>query len=110
VASWKPRSTPATYLALAWTGLLVTLAALWVRSPFMGDLQHFSHRLAKRGLSNRETVAVIYGLTAATGISGVLLGSLRPWQALLIGVQVLIILLVLAVFEHASSARAQVDG
>ena len=37
----SPRPTPATRLALAWTGLLVTLAGLWVRSPFMGERTAF---------------------------------------------------------------------
>ena len=35
------RTAPATRLALAWTGLLVTLAVLWVRSPFMGERAAF---------------------------------------------------------------------
>jgi hypothetical protein len=39
-----------------------------------------------------------------TGISGVALGSLRPWQAVLAGVQVVLVLLVVALFEYA---RAQ---
>lgn len=69
------------------------------RSPFVGDLQHFSHRLVQRGLSRRAAVLVIWGLTAVTGISGVVLGSLAPWQAVLVGVQTLLILLVIALFE-----------
>lgn len=31
------RATPATLLALAWTLLLASLAALWVWSPFLGE-------------------------------------------------------------------------
>jgi len=71
------------------------------RSPFVGDLQHFSHRLVRLGLSKRAAVCVIYGFTAVTGVAGISLGSLAPWQAILVGVQVLLILLVLAVFERA---------
>src|SRR5262249_21853401 len=76
------------------------------RSPFVGDLQHFSHRLADRGLSRRAAVLVIHGLTAVTGISGIALGSLHPWQAALVGVQVVLILILLALFERAAPPRA----
>tara|TARA_R110000782_G_scaffold54637_9_gene115519 strand:+ start:7174 stop:8307 length:1134 start_codon:yes stop_codon:yes gene_type:complete len=70
------------------------------RSPFVGDLQHFSHRLVRRGLSRRAAVAVIVGLTGATGISGLLLTRAAPWQAFAIAGQVGLVLGVLAVFEH----------
>lgn len=77
------------------------------KSPFVGDLQHFSHRLVRHGLSRRAAVVVIYGFTAITGIGGISLASLAPWQAVLAGVQVLLILLVLAVFEWTSAPRAE---
>ncbi len=76
------------------------------RSPFVGDMQHLSHRLVGLGLSRRAAVAVIYGLAAITGISGIALGSLAPWQAMLVGVQTVLILLVVALFEYAR-ARAR---
>jgi UDP-GlcNAc:undecaprenyl-phosphate GlcNAc-1-phosphate transferase len=71
------------------------------RSPFLGDTQHLSHRLTRLGLSRRAAVLVIYALTGATGISGIVLGSLRPWQAVMVAVQVALILLALALFEYA---------
>jgi hypothetical protein len=46
-------------------------------------------------------VLVIYALTGATGISGIVLGSLRPWQAVMVAVQVVLILVALALFEYA---------
>lgn len=73
------------------------------RSPFVGDLQHLSHRLVQRGLTRRASVLVIWGLTAITGVSGVLLAGATAWQAVLIGGQVLIILGVIAAFEYASA-------
>jgi UDP-GlcNAc:undecaprenyl-phosphate/decaprenyl-phosphate GlcNAc-1-phosphate transferase len=76
------------------------------KSPFVGDMQHLSHRLTNLGLSRRAAVLVIYGLTAVTGISGISLGSLRPWQAALVGVQTILILGVIALFEY-SRARAR---
>jgi UDP-GlcNAc:undecaprenyl-phosphate GlcNAc-1-phosphate transferase len=69
------------------------------RSPFVGDLQHFSHRLVGHGLSKRAAVVIIYGCTAVTGIGAIALPSLRPWQAALVGVQTLLVLLVIALYE-----------
>jgi len=69
------------------------------KSPFVGDLNHLSHRLVKRGLTKRDAVLVIYGLTAVTAIGGIALAGLKPWQAMLVGVQTLLALMVLAVYE-----------
>jgi UDP-GlcNAc:undecaprenyl-phosphate GlcNAc-1-phosphate transferase len=69
------------------------------RSPLVGDLNHLSHRLVRRGLSRRDAVLLIYALTGITAISGIALGSLAPWQAILVGVQTLLTLLALAIFE-----------
>jgi UDP-GlcNAc:undecaprenyl-phosphate GlcNAc-1-phosphate transferase len=78
------------------------------RSPFVGDQQHFSHRLVRRGLSTRGAVVVIWAATAVTGIGGVALGSLQAWQAVLVGAQTVLVLAVLALLEHAS--RGAVAG
>jgi len=109
----------------AWYGLLMPLVVLSVplydmasvtairvsqgRSPMVGDLQHFSHRLVKRGLSTRAAVAVIVALSGATGISGLLLIGAGDWQAVAIGGQVVLLLCVLAVFEHRAGAGARGD-
>ncbi len=104
----------------AWYGLLAPLVILAVplydftsvvllrlsqgRSPFVGDLQHVSHRMVDRGLSRPAAVLVIWGLAAITGMSGISLASLAPWQAALVGLQTLLSVLVLALFERASRA------
>ena len=83
----------------------VTVTAIRLRqgrSPFVGDQQHFSHRLVKRGLSRRGAVLVIWGLSAVTGIGGILLGRLLAWQAALVVAQTGVVLMVIALFEHAS--------
>jgi ABC-type phosphate/phosphonate transport system permease subunit len=73
----------------------------------VGDLQHFSHRLVRRGLSTRAAVAVIVGLTGATGISGLLLTRAEPWQAFAIAAQVGLLLAVLGLFEHRAERAAK---
>ncbi len=80
------------------------------RSPFVGDLQHFSHRLVRRGLSTRAAVAVIVGLTGATGISGLLLTRAEPWQAFAIAAQVGLLLGVLGLFEHRAERGSKANG
>lgn len=81
------------------------------KSPFVGDLQHVSHRLVERGLSRRGAVYVLWGLTAITGVGGVSLATLAPWQAALVGGQTALILVLLWAFEHASRRmRFPLDG
>lgn len=110
-----PTSPSGVAITNNWYGVLMPLLVLAVplydfasvciirlragRSPFVGDLNHLSHRLHRLGLSRRDAVLVIYGLTAITSIGGVALGSLETWQAVLVGGQTLLVLLILALFE-----------
>lgn len=70
------------------------------RSLLVGDRQHFSHRLRATGLSVRRTVLVICGCTAITGISGVLLTRAHHVQSILALLQVALVLVLLALYEH----------
>jgi UDP-GlcNAc:undecaprenyl-phosphate GlcNAc-1-phosphate transferase len=108
---WSP-----TALGGAWYGIFMPLIVLAVplydlvtvtviriskgQSPFIGDHQHFSHRLVARGLSERGSVMTIWCLTAVIGITGVFLGTMAPWQAMLAGVQVVLLLVILAALER----------
>ena len=47
-------------------------------------------------------IIVIWAATAVTGIGGIALGSLEAWQAVLVGVQTVLVLLMIAFLEHAS--------
>lgn len=76
------------------------------KSPLVGDLNHLSHRLTRRGLSRRDAVLTIYGLTAITAIGGVLLAHLQPWQAMLVGGQVLLVLGLVALVERRTGSPA----
>jgi len=80
------------------------------RKPWVASPHHLSHRLVSYGLSRRDAVSVIWGMTAVTGLSGVLLGTLTPWQALVCGAQVVLMFVVLAVFEVRLSARPSKGG
>ena len=78
------------------------LRLLQGRSPFHGDHQHFSHRLVDLGLSRARAVGVIWLCTLATGLSGVMLGTLARWQALLAAAQTIAVIALLAVLEHGA--------
>lgn len=119
-------SEPGYALGTAWYGVLAPLVILAVplydtftvtvlrlaqgKSPMVGDDQHFSHRLVMRGLTRRGAVAVIWALAGICGVSGLLLGTAAPWQALLIGVQVALVLGALAGLERPMLLRMHADG
>ena len=109
---WYEVFMPVIVLAVPFYDLVtvVTIRLSQGRNPLVGDQQHFSHRLVQRGLSGRQMLAIVYGATLATGLSGIYLGQLREdWAAALVGVQTLAILGVMAVYEwsvHGGARRA----
>jgi len=78
------------------------------RMPWVGDQRHLSHRLLLRGMTPWRAVLAIWALAAVLAVSGIVLGSLRPWQAVLVGVQALATLGVLAMLERFTEPAA--DG
>jgi len=119
-ARWHGVMTPLVVLAVPLYDMLsVTFLRLKQgKSPFVGDLQHLSHRLhfggiagggagSRGGLTRRDTVVVICGLTAITGMGGVVLQSLEPWQAGVIFAQTVMALTLLGVWEHRAISAAR---
>ena len=98
---WYAALMPLVILAVPLYDLAsVTLIRLSAgRSPFAADHNHLSHRLVRMGLSRRAAVLVIWLTTAATGIGGIMLSTLAPWQAILVAVQTATVLAVLAALE-----------
>jgi len=72
------------------------------RNPLVGDRQHFSHRFVGRGLTPTRAVFVIGGCTLAIGLGGIHLSGMTGRQAFFVGLQTVVILGVLALYEHAS--------
>ncbi len=60
--------------------------------PFSGGTDHVSHRLAILGLSTRQTVVALYGVSACLGMLGVVSATLRPLTTLVIWLVVLTML------------------
>jgi UDP-GlcNAc:undecaprenyl-phosphate GlcNAc-1-phosphate transferase len=105
VTAWHAVLTPLVVLAVPLYDFIavVALRLSQGKSPFVGDLQHVSHRLVRRGLSRALAVLVIVGFAAASGLSGVLLTRVDSSGAVLVGVQMLSLMIVLAVMEFGGS-------
>ncbi|MGB2986528.1 MAG: MraY family glycosyltransferase [Phycisphaerae bacterium] len=72
-------------------------------SPFRGDWRHFSHRLVKRGMTQRGAVLTIYLATAATGLPAIVLPKVDWISASLLLVQCLCVVAMIAILEHISN-------
>jgi UDP-GlcNAc:undecaprenyl-phosphate GlcNAc-1-phosphate transferase len=69
------------------------------KSPFIGDTQHFSHRLKGRGLSDKQTVLTLYLATLCTGLGATFLYQVNLAGAILIFTQIIMVLAIIAVLE-----------
>ncbi len=114
---------PGQTLAGGWYGVFTPLVVLAVplydmtvvsvirlsrgKSPFVGDTNHFSHRLVRRGMTKRGAVLCIWLITAATGLAALLLPLVdSPLAAWLIFAQTLLILGVILILERGPNTLA----
>ncbi len=100
---WYATLAPVIVLAVPLYDLVVVSAIRISRgkSPFVGDTNHFSHRLVARGMSKRTAVLCLWLLTAATAIAAIILPQVRSgFGAFLIGLQTLLVLGVVALLEQ----------
>ena len=105
---WYAVFTPLVVLAIPLYDLVTVIALRLVqrRNPFLGDDQHFIHRLSRRGLGARGVLVLVGACTVATGIGGVMLSRLEAWQAVLVVLQTMMILIVLALLEIHLAGRS----
>lgn len=107
---WYAVFAPVIVLALPLYDLVVVSAIRISRgkSPFVGDTNHFSHRLVARGMSRRTAVLCLYLVTAATSVAAILLPHVREDFAPLILAQTVMILCLVALLEqHPLPASAR---
>ncbi|MBM4103706.1 MAG: undecaprenyl/decaprenyl-phosphate alpha-N-acetylglucosaminyl 1-phosphate transferase [Planctomycetes bacterium] len=71
------------------------------KSPFVGDTQHFSHRLRKRGLSDAQVALTLYLATLCTGLGAIFLRQVNLVGAILIFTQTMMVLGIIAILETA---------
>jgi len=76
------------------------------KSPFVGDTQHFSHRLQRRGLSVTQTVLTLYLATLCTGLGAAFLYQVNLTGAIIIFVQTFMILAIIAVLESTGERNS----
>jgi UDP-GlcNAc:undecaprenyl-phosphate GlcNAc-1-phosphate transferase len=80
-------------------------------SPFVGDTNHFSHRLVARGMTKRTAVLCIWLITAATGVAALLLPLVEsPLAAWLIFGQTGLILGVILLLERGGNTITAKSG
>ena len=72
------------------------------KSPFVGDTQHFSHRLRRLGLSDTQTALALYLATLTTGIGAIFLYQVQETGAILILIQTILVLLIISILENTA--------
>jgi UDP-GlcNAc:undecaprenyl-phosphate GlcNAc-1-phosphate transferase len=72
------------------------------KSPFVGDTQHFSHRLRRRGLTDTQTALTLYLATLSTGIGATFLYQVNLVGAVLIFIQTIMVLAIIAILESTA--------
>lgn len=81
------------------------------KSPFVGDLQHISHRLVERGFTRRGAVYLLWAFTAATACGAVTLPLQHSdFAGRAIVIQTLVILGVLGALERGSRHARTGEG
>ncbi len=98
---WYPVLMPLVVLAVPlYDFISVTLLRIRQgKSPFIGDTQHFSHRLKRHGLTETQTVLTLYLATLTTGLGAVFLYQVNLTGAVLIFIQTVFVLVIIAIFE-----------
>lgn len=101
---WYSVFTPAIVMAVPLYDF-ISVTALRIKqgkSPFIGDTQHFSHRLKRHGLTDTQTVLSLYLATLCTGLGATFLYQVNLAGAFLIFAQTFMILAIIAILETTS--------
>ena len=101
---WYPVFMPLLVMAVPlYDFISVTLLRISQgKSPFVGDTQHFSHRMKRHGLTDTQTVLTLYLATLCTGLGATFLYQVDLVGAILIFAQTAMILAIIAVFESTA--------
>jgi len=101
---WYPVFMPLVVMAVPlYDFISVTLLRISQgKSPFIGDTQHFSHRLKKHGLTDTQTILTLYLATLCTGLGATFLYQVNLAGAILIFIQTVMVLSIIAILETAA--------
>ena len=95
---------------LADTAFAVIRRILHGQSPFQADKGHFHHRLLALGLSQKQAVLVLYGVSAIGGLIGLWIPSSTPLVRVLCMIAILVSLLgilIIIFIRNPRRARAR---
>lgn len=108
---WYPVFMPLLVMAVPlYDFISVTLLRISQgKSPFIGDTQHFSHRLKRRGLTDTQTVLTLYLATLCTGLGAIFLYQVNLAGATLIFIQTVMVLSIVAILETTSQNDKKAD-
>jgi len=108
---WYPVLVPIVVMAVPlYDFLSVTFLRLRQgKSPLVGDTQHFSHRLRRRGLTETQTVLTLYLATLCTGLGAVFLYQANLAGAVLIFLQTVMVLSIVAILEATTPDAERSD-
>jgi UDP-GlcNAc:undecaprenyl-phosphate/decaprenyl-phosphate GlcNAc-1-phosphate transferase len=109
-AGWYSLFAPVMVLAVPLYDLTVVsfLRIKAGKSPFVGDTNHLSHRLVRRGMSRKTAVLSIYLMTAATSSAAIVLPHVHsPAAAVWLFIQTLLILGLVMILEQYPVQPAQ---
>ena len=93
-------------LPIADTGFAVVRRLAHGQSPFHADKGHFHHRLVAMGLSQKQTVLVLYGVAAIGGVVGLWVAGRGPMIRILCIAAIVVTLLCIAVLIFVRNPRA----
>lgn len=79
------------------------------KSPFVGDTQHFSHRLKRRGLTDTQVALTLYLATVCTGIGAIILQQADTVGAVLVIAQTIMVIAIIAILEKNNHAKDQFE-
>lgn len=107
--SWYPVLLPLIAMAVPlYDFTSVTLLRISQgKSPFVGDTQHFSHRLRRRGLTDTQTALTLYLATLCTGLGATFLYQVNLIGAILIVIQTILIVGIIGIFESTTRGGGQ---
>ena len=102
---FKLQAVVAFALPLADTGFAVIRRLAHGQSPFQADKGHFHHRLLALGLSQKQTVLVLYGIAAIGGVISLWIAGRGPVVRTLCIAAILLTLLCIGILVFIRNPR-----
>ncbi len=104
---WDRMVVPLVLLAVPLYDMLsvIVIRLTQGRSPFVGDLQHLSHRFEGRGLSRPRVAVAVWTLALISGLGAIIVTAGTPQHSLLVAVQTAGALALLALVERGMPWR-----